>query len=176
MKKIILTLASIALITSCSKKEKQSDIVLFNEINMDSKAINTEKTAREGNAHSGKFYASVDSISVYNAGYVFIIPDSLKNKNMTVYVSGWVREAQAPLNGEIILSLSTSKGNVSWNSINKQTQPYNGGEWVQFSDSISYPSQKLQDAYTEIGVFGMKTKGSDAFDMDDLQIKYKFSN
>lgn len=171
---VVIACASIALI-SCSGNKHSNDIIISEEINMEHRPLNFETTKIENDAHSGKYYSSVDSIRVFTAGYSFVIPDSLKNKNLTVYFSAWIREKEAPLQGGIILSLTTTKGNVGWNFYDKKDLAYNAGEWVLIKDSVVYPSAKINEAYAEIGVVGMKEKGKDNFDLDDLQIKYKFS-
>ena len=177
MKKTIFSILSGSVIVcSCMKNNssQNGDVIISNEINMEHKPLNFETTKVENNAHTGKYYSSVDSIRSFAAGYAYVIPDSLKNKNLKVYFSAWVRENQAPLEGGVLVSLTTSKGTIGWDLFDKKKLTYTPGEWVQINDSISYSSAKINENYAEIGVIGMKVNGNDHFDIDDIQIKYLF--
>jgi len=177
MKKIILTSIIVSsLFLGCSKKVKPTDVILSNEINMESRPLNFESTRVENNAHSGKYYSSTDSIKQFAVGYSYVLPDSLKGRKLTVYFTAWLRESELPLDGSVVLSLNTSKGNVGWHAFGDKYRPtYKAGEWVQLNDSITYQANLIAGDYVELGIIGMKSKGKDAFDMDDLNIKYKFS-
>lgn len=173
---ILLSSFAISLLFACTKIQKGDDLVLMADINMENKVLNFESTLKENGAHSGKYYSSVDSIRQYAAGYSYILPDSLKNKDVTVYVSAWVRESELPLDGEIAAAVETSKGNKSWVTFGlKNKSTYKPGEWVQIKDSIKYDKSLLSDPHIDIRVFGIKSKGKDMLDVDDLEIKYKFS-
>lgn len=178
MKKIILaTTIATALIFSCTRYKKDSDdIVLTTEVNMEHKVLNFDNTIMENTAHGGKFYSSVDSIQQYGVGYSYILADSLKTRNLTVYISAWVRESELPLEGSIAAAVETSKGNVAWVTFDAKNKAlYKVGDWVQIKDSVKYESTIFNHPHVDVRVFALKSKGKDKFDVDDLQIKYKFS-
>ena len=170
---VIIACASVALI-SCSGNKHSNDIIISQEINMEHRFINPDNKV-ENNAHSGKYYTSVDSIHVYSTGYAYVLPDSLKNKNVTVYVSAWVREQEAPFEGEVNIGLTTTKGTVGWHGIKVKDKNYTPNQWIQVKDSIKFTSTQINDSFSEIGVIGIKNNGRDKLDIDDIQIKYKFS-
>ena len=177
MKKLVLaSLFILVLNIACTKIQKADDLILMADMNMENKVLNFENTLKENGAHSGRYYSSVDSARQYGAGYSYILADSLKNKNVTVYVSAWIRESELPLEGEIAAAVETSKGNKAWVTFGlKNKSSYKAGEWVQIKDSVKYDKSILSDPLVDIRVFGIKSKGKDALDVDDLQIKYKFS-
>jgi|ERR1700752_3294615 len=178
MKKIILVSSvTFLLITACSKIQKADGVVFTADMNMENKALNFESTLKENGAHSGKYYSSVDSIMQYGAGYSYVLADSLKSKTLTVFVSAWVRESELPLEGEIAAAVETSKGNKAWVTFGlKNKSAYKVGDWVQIKDSVQYDKSILNDPHVDVRVFAIKSKGKDMLDVDDLQIKYKFSN
>ena len=69
---LVVTIVAI----SCSKEKKSTDVVITSEINMEHQMLNFATSKTENNAHSGKYYASVDSIYKYSAGYSYVIPDT----------------------------------------------------------------------------------------------------
>ena len=179
MKKVVLSILSGSIIAcSCMRtnSSKNDDVIISNEINMEHTYLNFESTKKEGNAHSGKYYSQVDVAHQFAVGYEYVVPDSLKNKTLTVYVSGWVREQAAPVEGEIVVALTTSKGTVEWNGFKHKSISYNLNTWVLIKDSITYTPNMMKDSFVKIGVVGQKTSGADALDIDDLVINYKFSN
>lgn len=160
-------------LVSCSKKGN-GDVILTSQINMEHQMLNFATTKVENNAHSGKYYSSVDSISQYGAGYSLVIADSLKDKNVMIYVKGWVREQEAPIDGRIAVAVSTTKGVAAWNELKDKNPTYQPGTWVEINDSVNIASKLLKETFAEISVFGIKVKGKDRFDLDDLNIKYRF--
>lgn len=177
MGKIILATSCVfVLFSACTKIQHDDSLVLMADMNMENKVLNFENTLKDNGAHTGKYYSSVDSVMQYGAGYSYILADSLKNRNVTVYVSAWIRESELPLEGEIAAAVESSKGNKAWVTFGlKDKSAYKAGEWVQIKDSVKYDKNLLNDPHIDIRVFGIKSKGKDMLDVDDLQIKYKFS-
>ena len=141
---------------------------------MENKVSNYETTVRNTGGHSGSNYSSVDSISRFAIGYTYFPEDSLKTKNLMIYVSAWVRENELPLNGGVAVALITTKGMQQWTVLKSKNATYTPGQWVQIQDSLYFPAEKINDAKTEIAVVGIKDDGKDVLDIDDLKIKYKF--
>ena len=177
MKKVILSVISLSmLLVACSHdKEKQKETIIYHEVNMEDGPLNVSSTMTQYNAHTGNNYSSTDSVKEFAAGNSFILPDSLKTKDVTVYISAWVRELQMPIEGGIAVSLNTSKGNVAWNVYQNKNKENQSNTWVQIKDSVKFTSTLLNDPNAEIRVIGYKHLGSDKLDIDDIQIKYKFS-
>lgn len=174
MRNYILLFMFSSLIFSCTRREKKEDIVEINQsLNMDDRFINFEVTRKEGDAHQGKFYSSTDSARGFTAGYNYVLPDSLKNKKIKVTVSAWLREPELPQEGGLIVSLTTSKGTAGWDEIGQFNKVMIPGKWVLVSGSVDYSSEKTNDSFVEIGVIGVKPKGKDVLDIDDINMNIK---
>lgn len=177
MKKTLINALFLGLmltVISCSKSKKSSDVVITSEINMEHQMLNYLTSKTENNAHSGKYYSSVDSIYKYGAGYSYVIPDSLKDKNLKIYIKAWVREQESPINGKIVIALSNSKGIAFWGGLDALKKAYTPNTWVEINDSVIIANSLLKDSFSELSIFGFKETGKDRFDLDDLNIKYKF--
>jgi hypothetical protein len=180
MKKLIAGLFTVSIMTlvSCSRgnHNSNSDLIVTQEINMEHNMMNFETTKREGTPHGGQYYSSTDSIKQYGIGYQYILDDSLKKKNITVYVSCWIREDQLPVEGGMTIGLSNADGIKNWHSFTIKNKGYKAGQWEKISDSVVYTKDLLNEKFIKIGVCAFKKDGKDLLDVDDLQIKYKFSN
>lgn len=175
MKKVSLSfLALVFLATSCGTKEESKTERVFDvNVNLENDFINIENTKKQYNAHSGDYYSGVDSITVYGAGYVKKIDDTLKGYNLNVCISAWVRELYAPCEGGIAVSLNGAGGTKDWKVLQPNADTFKPNEWNQILDTIKYTSSLVNES-NEIKIFSMKQNGSDAFDVDDLRIKYIF--
>lgn len=176
MKTIIASLAIIALFGSCSKNEEKNYVEISQTLNMDDRFLNFDNTRKEGDAHQGKYYTSADSIKGFTAGYNYILPDSLKNRKIKVYVSAWAREQELPAQGDLIVAMESSKGIIGWNGVGQFNKKMAPGQWVHLVDSLEYSPEKTNDPYIQIGVIGNKTNGKDAFDLDDINLKIRVYN
>lgn len=163
----------LGLFTACTKKTN-NDTVITAQVNMEHQMLNFANTKTDVNPKSGKFCSSVDSISRFAAGYSYVIPDSLKDKNLTIYINGWVREQALPMEGTITVAISTSKGVANWSEVKVKNATAQPNTWVEIKDSLTFSSSLYKDSFAEISVFGQKFTGKDRFDLDDLDIKYKF--
>ncbi len=163
----------------CSRSQKSNnenlDIIHSAKVNLENEDAYSNQYRKLNNAHSGNYYSSIDSVTLYGAGYCKTIPDSLIGYNLSVYISVWVREKISPIEGEIGVSLNVGDKLLDWKSICAKKKSFHNNKWIQLSDSFFYPAKLLFEKQTYIKVFAMKDSGKDFFDMDDLEIKYKFS-
>ena len=176
MKKIILA-ASIVVIAmnACTKAEKTRTERVFDiNVNLENDFINIDNTKRQYNAHSGDYYSGVDSITVYGAGYVKKIDDTLRGYGLDICVSAWVREVAAPSEGAIAVSLNGKGGETkNWTGVRVKEADFKPNEWIHIVDTFRYQSEFMKDI-EEIKIFSMKQAGKDSYDVDDLRIKYLF--
>lgn len=173
----IILIASFFL--KCSRPQKSNtenpNLVHFAKVNLEDEDIYCNQYRKLNNAHSGKYYSSIDSATLYAAGYSKIIPDSLLGYNLSVYISVWVREKFEPFEGEIGISLNAEDKLIDWKSMGVKNSSFRHDKWIQLSDSFFYSGKLLLKKNTYLKVFAMKNSGKDFFDFDDLEIKYKFS-
>jgi hypothetical protein len=180
IKVCLLVVIISTLFLSCVRNQPQqasssSDVVMLKEINLENSELNTESTKAEGEAHSGKYFSSIDSIKQYGAGYLYCVNDTLKNKNLSIYISCWVRESDLPFEGGIAVSVTNKDGSAGWKTFELKTTDCKAGTWIQLKDSVFFASDIINKENTEVRIFGFKPNGKDKFDLDDLQIRYKFS-
>jgi hypothetical protein len=169
----------LSIFLGCSRSQKSNienpNIVHLATINLEDEDAYSNQYRKLNYAHSGNYYSSIDSVTHYGAGYCKAIPDSLLGYNLSVYISVWVREKISPIEGEIGVSLNVGDKLLDWKSIGMKNIPIHNNEWIQLSDSFFYPAKLLFEKKTYLKVFAMKDSGKDFFDIDDLEIKYKFS-
>ena len=176
MKKTILSIAALAfLATSCgTKEESRTERVFDINVNLENDFINIDNTKKQYNAHSGDYYSGVDSTTIYGAGYVKKVDDTLKGYNLNLVVSAWVREFVAPSEGAIAVSLNKKDGSSKdWTGLKVKPENFKVKDWIYVTDTFKYKSDFMNDV-SEIKIFSMKQQGSDMFDVDDLRIKYLF--
>lgn len=175
----VLLILMVALV-SCTRNNTivnshSDDVIINTEINLEHAELNIESTKAEGEAHSGNYFSSIDSVKQYGAGYLYSVNDSLKNKNLSIYISCWVRESALPFEGGIAVSVTNKEGSAGWKTFEPKVTDYKVGTWILLKDSVFFASDIINKENTEVRIFGFKPNGKDKFDLDDLQIKYKFS-
>lgn len=174
MKPTLFLAASALLLAACDTAQEPVTrvVVISQEAGLDEAVLNAD-TRKNGDAHSGQYYSSIDAKQQFGMGRSLLIPDSLKGKRLVVYVSAWVREPQAPIEGGIALQLSNPQGTTSF-KVFKPSDIQASGRWVQVIDSARFGAQGLKAGGAELKVFGYKDSGPDSLDIDDIQLKYKF--
>ncbi len=176
IKATLISTLTLSLI-SCSKEPKKVDVILVHQkLDLENQVLNYESTLKSDGGHSSTNYSSVDSINKYSVGYKFVIPDSARSKNLKLYFSAWVRESVSPLDGAVAVAVSNPKGVLLWNTYNYKKGVYSPNTWVNIQDSIFIGKDLLtKDPYNEIRVFGIKDKGADALNIDDIEFTCKYS-
>lgn len=174
MKPLLFLVASALLLAACDTAQVPVTrvVVLSQEAGLDEAVLNAD-TRKSGAAHTGEYYSSVDAKRKFGMGRSLLIPDSLKGKRLVVYVSAWVREAEAPIEGGIALQLSNQQGTAMF-KVFKPADVQASGKWVQIIDSARFGAQGLKAEGTELKLYGYKDSGPDSLDIDDIQLKYKF--
>jgi hypothetical protein len=178
MKKTTITLISFLAIisSSCNRDKPKRDERLFDvNVTMEKNDfVNVENTRKAFNAHSGDYFSSIDSVTQYGAGYVKKIDDSLRGYNVDIVVSAYIREASAPLEGGLAVSVFAPTGIKDWRVLQPKVGAFKPGQWNLVQDTVKYPSSLLTEKDSEIKIFSVKPKGSDFLDIDDIKIKYIF--
>jgi len=161
---------------SCTKHQenKTNEKVFDVTIDLEDEFLNIESTKQKDHALNGDYYSSVDSIKIYGAGYSKKIVDSLKNNNLEVIISAWLRESKTPNEGVIAFSLNGINGEIKdWKTIAVQPDKFSPSIWCKLQDTIRYDANTVSSANL-LKIFGMKQNGSDSLDIDDVKIKFRF--
>ncbi len=116
-------------------------------------------------------YIRVDSALAFGFGTDFVLPDSLKNSNLKIVVSGKMRESDN-FKGCIAISLSNIKDSAFfWGTLKSEKHLKQFNVWVPFKDSITLDKQINSSSAKTLRVFPYKNTGKGAFDVDDLVIE-----
>ena len=173
-KEASIFISVLTLFTSCGGDTKNTNKKVF-DINVTMEKndfVNIETTRKQFNAHSGEYFSSIDSVTQYGAGYVKQIDDSLNGYAVDIYLSAFIREKEAPLEGGVAVAIFTPSGIKDWKLLRPKT--FKPNEWCQVTDTIRYRSTLLNQKGTEIKIFSVKSTGTDFLDIDDIKIKYIF--
>ncbi len=169
---VLIILTFIAVLISCS--ETPPIVITFND-DMEKLGEQFSDTALKSPAHSGKHFYRVNETTKYASTRVFSIPDSLRDYDVTVIVSAWLRESEHPNEGKIAIQLKSQDGQVTWNEFQLKGNNFQANKWLFIKDSIFISFFSYRDQPTDIVVFGFKGDGPDNLDVDDMKIEYKFS-
>jgi hypothetical protein len=164
-------------LNSCSpKNESNEKVLIHHKIDLENQILNYQESLRTDGGHSSTNYSVADSVGKYTVGYKFIIPDSVRSKNLKLYFSAWIRESVAPIEGGLVVAISNPSGILKWHSSIYSGQ-YSPNTWVLIRDSVVVEKELLaKEAINEIRIFGMKDRGSDLLNIDDIEFEYKSVN
>lgn len=118
-------------------------------------------------------YSRIDSIGVFGYGMEYLIPDSLKDCDLNIMISGKWRETGS-ITGNIAVSLQNYKDSITYfNVINADKSIKAINTWSDFSDSLTITKSQNTSASKLLKIFSGKSKGNGFLDVDDLKITVK---
>ncbi len=169
MKKVIVFISSVIVLSSCHKEipKKQSiDIDISGEMQQ----VNLQ-TLIQDPANQNNFISAVDSISKYGFGYKLVIPDSLKGKNLKVIYSGSFKETESAT-GELVLSVHEQNMNtLFWSTYPSNKVINEFGKWTDFKDSAMIFANKNPQSAMYLFLFNQKMTGKGLLYVDNLKLK-----
>ena len=169
MKKVIVFIASVIILSSCHKEiqKKQSvDIDISGEMQQ----VNVQ-TLIQDPANKYNFISAVDSISKYGFGYKIVIPVTLKGKTLKVIYSGSFKESES-LTGELVLSVHEQNMNtLLWVTHPSNRVVKKPGEWANFKDSLMVFADKNPMGAMYLFLFNQKMTGKGMLYVDNLKLK-----
>lgn len=115
-------------------------------------------------------YSRIDSTLIYGYGVAHLIPDSLKDSDLKIVVSGKMRESDV-IKGSIAVTITDMKdSSLLWTEIPASKFVKAANAWTSFKDSlVVYKVQNTLSAKA-LKIFPFKNRGKGTFDVDDLQI------
>ena len=116
-------------------------------------------------------YSRIDSVSVYGIGVDYFLPDSIKNGNLKIVISGKIRESES-INSSIAISLHGSADSIYyWGELYSGNYIKQLNNWVNIKDSVIIEQKANNERSKNLQIFSRKVKGKGFFDVDDLTVK-----
>lgn len=121
-------------------------------------------------SNPSNMYSRVDSVIQYGYGVHYTIPDSLKDCDLKLVVSGKMRETE-DVTGYIAIALHGKDSIHYWGNIMGTTHIKQNNNWAPFKDSVLIlkSANNLSSKYLKI--FPFKQVGKGYYDVDDLVVK-----
>lgn len=116
-------------------------------------------------------YSRIDSVTVYGIGVDYFLPDSLKDCNLKVVISGKIRESES-INSSIAVSLHGNADSIYyWGELYSGHYIKQPNNWSTFTDSLIIDQKANNQRSKNLQIFSRKFAGKGFFDVDDLIIK-----
>ncbi len=163
MNKLLIIIASITLLSSCSKKKPavyENDADFHDWIN--------EKTVKETQAHSGVHASVIDSVNIFSLGFSKTIEDIGSGKWKEVHLSYWMYAKSDKAKINTVFSIDFNKENINW-----EGRPVNIKElntWVQVNETYKLPeAAKFNNQFTSY----VLNESKEEVIIDDLKYEFK---
>lgn len=124
-------------------------------------------------AISGKYYARVDSTSMYSYGLAYKIHDSLKKNWLRVSVSFLCRLGKKRFGQSVIISAQSNLNSIYWYPIDLSPICFTKDKWFMVSDSVQFYFNPPDTNFYELKVFGFDPYKFSTLDLDDLKVELK---
>ena len=115
-------------------------------------------------------YSRVDSIVQYGFGTAYTIPDSLKDCNLKLVVSGKMRETENST-GYIAFALHGKDSIYFWGNVFSYVHIKQINTWTPFKDSVVITKSANKPSSQLLKIFAFKQTGKGYYDVDDLVVK-----
>ena len=128
----------------------------------------------QGAAYSGKYFIHADSSNVYPYNQVFVLPDSLKNTSLKIFVTAYVRSSEKnPVASFAATIAGKDSASFTWKEMFMTNQVINPDQWNIFTDSIEVSKEETAFLPLKISVFGFCPSKKKYMDFDDVSITIK---
>lgn len=162
----------VSLLSSCSEEAPRQKFKHVETIDLDRSFINLQ-TIIEGDAHTGKKFSRADVGNNFGLGYSYLIPDTLKGKDLLVTINAWVRTGDLGNNCDVILSSTSNDSILLWTGCSIKDFLRNPNEWTTITKSVVVPAAVTSKNNAYINVIGHNIDAKSFLDIDDLVIEYK---
>jgi hypothetical protein len=115
-------------------------------------------------------YCRIDSITQYGFGVQYTIPDSLKDCNLKLVISGRMRETES-ITGYVAIALHGKDSIFYWGSVLSGSHVKQLNNWVSFKDSVVINKEANRPSGVELKVFPFKQIGKGYYDVDSLIVE-----
>jgi hypothetical protein len=115
-------------------------------------------------------YSRVDSVSQYGFGTQFNLPDSLKDCNLKLVVTGKMRETES-ITGYIAIALHGKDTMHFWGNVFGYVHVKQPNTWVTFKDSVTITKAVNLPSSKFLRIFPLKQTGKGFYDVDEVMVK-----
>jgi hypothetical protein len=163
MGKLFLMCSVLFLFGSC---QKEAELIVKKKVFAQADVHKEDTIMKEGNRYFSRLYKE-NSMGLIGE---FIVPDSLKEKELIVTFYGKARTNYAFSNASIrVAVISEDKEVLGWPVFNLRQQFTENNEWCYFRDSVSLIHQSWQKPYHYIDVAALLGNSThEQFDIDTL--------
>lgn len=116
------------------------------------------------------YYSRVDSISQYGYGSGFILPDSLKDCDLKIVISGKMRETES-VTGYVAIALHGRDSIYFWGNVFGYVHIKQVNSWFHFKDSLLIPKAANKPSSQYLKIFPFKQIGKGYYDVDEMNVK-----
>jgi glutaredoxin-related protein len=163
MNKLLILIASVTLLASCSKKKP----TVF-ENDTDSHDWINQKTIKEiSGAHSGSSASVIDSVHMFSLGFSKTIED-INSKFKEVEFSYWVFVKSDKAKLSTVFSVDFNGKNVDWTGRKVNIKELN--TWIEVRETYKLtPNTKPNN---QIGIYALNESKEEIL-IDDLKLEFK---
>lgn len=128
----------------------------------------------QGTAYSGKYFIHADSLINYPYTQTFNLPDSLKNTDLKVFVTAYVRAGEKNPKASFAVTVNgKDSASFTWKEMFLTPQVVTENQWNIFTDSIEVSKEETSFLPLKVSVFGFCPPGRKYIDFDDVNITIK---
>ena len=131
-----------------------------------------QSTAVNGDAYSGNFFSSTDSIKQYGLGYKGAFPKQCQNKSLHIKFSEYIRANNLGSDFVMVISVSKGESEVFWSSKNISSRLTEVSKWTNMEDDFDLPSS-LTGSDNTLAIYLWNRDGKSRVDIDDLRIDFE---
>jgi hypothetical protein len=163
MNKLLIILASLALLTGCSKKKTavyENDLDFHDWIN--------EKTIKETESHSGVHASVIDSSHIFSLGFSKTLEDIGTGKFKEVEFSYWMLVKSDKAKLSTVFSIDFNKQNIDWTGRPVNVKELN--KWVQVRETYKLPAAaKFNNQFSAY----VLNESKEEIAIDDIRVEFK---
>ncbi len=130
-----------------------------------------QSTRIRGEAFSGNYFSSADSIVPYSFGYTGSFPKICQDMNLNLIIKSKVRISPTAKNACIVISVSFGDSTVLWKGFDIPESLRKNSSWSESKNEINIP-RSLTNTHTTLSVYLWNKDNAGTIDLDDFQIDF----
>ncbi len=131
-----------------------------------------QSTTVKGDAFSGNYYSSTDSLKQFGLGYKGAFPVPCRNKNLHIIFSEFIRANITGKEFFMVITVSFGDSIIVWDSKNISARIKKPQAWTEMHDEIDLPSSLTGEGYI-FAIYLWNKDGNSVVDIDDLNIDFE---